>query len=122
MIEWFTWVQLTVAMLAGVLCVILGVAKRPPNDYSLGAVLVVEVLLLAQLVVAIVAPLLGNKPSGNPLEFYTYLISAIILLPLAAFWGLIERTRWSTIILGVAALSVGIMLYRMLSIWTTQVS
>lgn len=122
MIEWFTWVQLTVAMLAGVLCVILGVAKRPPNDYSLGAVLVVEVLLLAQLVVAIVAPLLGNNPSGNPLEFYTYLISAIILLPLAAFWGLIERTRWSTIILGVAALSVGIMLYRMLSIWTTQVS
>jgi hypothetical protein len=44
-----------------------------------------------------------------------------MLLPIAAgFWALIERSRWSTVILGVAALSVAVMLYRMLQIWTVQ--
>ncbi len=121
MIEWFTWLQVAVAVGAGVLCIGLGLAKQLPNDYSLGAVLLVEALLLVQLVMAIVAPGLGNPPSGSTLEFYTYLISAIVLLPVAVIWGLTERTRWSTIILGVAALSAAVMIYRMYFIWALQV-
>lgn len=122
MIEWFTWVQVFVAVAAGLLCIALGLARQSPNDYSLGAVLLVELLLIAQLVVAIAAPAFGNHPSGNPLEFYTYLVSAIVLLPVAAVWGLIERTKWSTVILGVAALAAAVMLYRMHFIWTVQLA
>lgn len=122
MIEWFTWIQVAVAVAAGVLCLVLGAVGKEPNDYSLGAMLVVEFLLVAQLLVAVLAPAFGNHATGNPLEFYTYLVSAIILVPLAGFWGLVERTRWSTIILGVAGLAVAIMLYRMLQIWTVQLS
>jgi hypothetical protein len=119
-IEWFTWLQLAVAVLGGVLCIALGVAGRKPTDLTMGATALVELLLIAQFVVAIVAPLTGNQASGSTLEFYVYLISAI-LLPLAAgFWALIERSRWSTVILGVVCLSVGVMLYRMLQIWTVQ--
>ena len=117
MIEWFTFVQIAVAVAAGLLCITLGLAKQPPNDYSLGAVLLVEILLIAQLVVAVAAPAFGNHPTGNTLEFYTYLISAILLVPAAGFWAIIERTRWSTVILGVAALAAAIMLYRMHTIW-----
>lgn len=117
MIEWFTVVQISIASAAGILCIALGLAKQPPNDYSLGALLLVEILLIVQLVVAIAAPSFGNHSSGNPLEFYTYLVSAIILLPVAGFWAIIERTRWSTVILGVAALAAAIMLYRMHTIW-----
>lgn len=118
MIDWFAWVQVGIAALAGLFAVTVGFAGRKPDDFSLGAVLLVEALLLVQLVVAIVAPAFGNVPTGNPLEFYTYLVSAILLLPLAGFWALVERTRWSTVILGVAALAVAIMVYRMLQIWT----
>ncbi len=122
MIEWFAWLQLTVAVLGGALCVGLGLAGRKPTDLTMGATALVEVLLLAQLVVAVVAPLTGNTASGSLLEFYVYLVSAI-LLPLAAgLWALIERSRWSTVILGVACLSVAVMLYRMLQIWTVQVA
>jgi hypothetical protein len=118
MIEWFTWLQLAVAVLGGLLCLALGLAGRKPNDLSLGAVALVELLLIIQLVVALIAPAVGNQPTGSMLEFYTYLISAL-LLPLAAgFWALIERSRWSTVILGVVCLSVGVMVYRMLQIWT----
>lgn len=122
MIDWFSWLQIGVAVLAGLFALIVGLAGRKPDDFSLGAVLLLEVLLVAQLVVAILAPAFGNAPTGNPLEFYTYLVSAILLLPLAGFWALVERTKWSTVILGVAALAVAIMLYRMLQIWTVQVA
>jgi hypothetical protein len=119
-IEWFTWLQLAVAVLGGVLCIVLGLAGRKPTDLTMGATALVELLLIVQLVVAIVAPFTGKEASGSTLEFYVYLISAL-LLPLAAgFWALIERSRWSTVILGVVCLSVGVMLYRMLQIWTVQ--
>jgi uncharacterized membrane protein len=121
-IEWFTWAQVIVAVAAGLLCVVLGLAGKQPNDYSMGAALLVELLLIAQLVIAIVAPAVGNHPSGSILEFYTYLVSAIVLVPLAGFWALVERNRWSTVILGVACLAVAVMVYRMLQIWTVQVA
>lgn len=122
MIEWYLWLQLAVAVGAGAFCLMMGVLGRLPNDFTIGAALVVEVLLVAQLVVSIVAPAFGNVASGSTLEFYTYLVSAIVISPAAAFWSLIERNRWSTVILGVACLAVAVMLYRMNQIWVFQVA
>ncbi|UOE44654.1 hypothetical protein [Agromyces larvae] len=120
MIEWYAWVQVAVATLAGVLCLALGLVGRIPSDLSIGALALVEVLLIGQVVVAIIAPMTGNEASGSVLEFWIYLISAALLPPVAAFWALLERNRWSTVILGVAALAVAVMVYRMLQIWTVQ--
>ncbi|MFF1635740.1 hypothetical protein [Leifsonia sp. NPDC058248] len=120
MIEWFTTVQVIVAALAGVLCIVLGLAGRVPGDVSMGAVALVELLLVGQLVVAIVAPLAGNEPSGSLAEFYIYLMSALILPLAGAFWALIERNRWSTVILGGVCLAIAVMVYRMGQIWFVQ--
>jgi len=122
MIEWFTWVQVAVAVLAGLLCVGLGLAGRLPSDLSIGALAAVEALLLVQVVVALAAPAFGNEPTGSVLEFVVYLIGAILLPLGAGFWALIERNRWSTVVLGVAALGVAVMVYRMFQIWTVQQS
>lgn len=122
MILWFTVVQVGVATLAGLLCIVLGLAGRRPSDLSVGALALVELLLIAQVVVAIVAPLAGNPPTGSLLEFWVYLVSAA-LLPLAgAAWALLERSRWSTVIMGVVGLSVAVMVWRMQTIWTIQVA
>ena len=119
MIEWFTWIQVAVAVVAGLLCLALGFLGRKPSDLSLGALALVELLLVIQLGVALVAPFTGNNAVGSVLEFYTYLISAI-LLPLAAgFWALVDRSKWSTVILGVVGLAVAVMVYRMQQIWTS---
>jgi len=122
MIEWFTWLQVGVALIAGLFCLVLGLFGRQPNDYSLGATLLVELLLVAQLVVAIVAPLVGNPPRGSLPEFYIYLVSALLLPPLAGFWALLERNRWATVVLGVVCLAVAVMVYRMDQIWVFQVA
>jgi hypothetical protein len=120
MIEWLTWVQVIVATVAGLLCLGYGIAGRPPADLTLGSLLLVELLLLAQLVVAVVAPLVGNEPTGNLVEYYVYLVSAILIPPLAVLWGLVERSRWSTVVLGIAALAVAVMVWRMNVIWFVQ--
>src|SRR5664279_3697945 len=78
MIYGFTVAQVIVACLAGLLCVVIGLAGRRPNDLTLGALVVVELLLLAQLVTAIVSPGLGNHPTGSVPEFYVYLISGLL--------------------------------------------
>jgi hypothetical protein len=118
----FTIAQVIVACIAGLLCVITGLAGRRPNDYTLGSLVVVELLLVANLVIAIIGPAVGNHPTGNIAEFYVYLISALIIPPLAVFWGLIERTRWSTVVLGVAAFAIAVMVFRMEQIWSVQLT
>ncbi len=122
MILWLTIVQIVVAIAAGVFCLIAGLAGRRPSDFSVGALALVEVLLVVQVVVAIVAPLTGNPPTGDLLEFWVYLVSAVLLPIGAVLWALMERSRWSTVILGVAALAIGVMLWRMQVIWTIQVA
>jgi hypothetical protein len=116
-IIWFTAVQIAVACVAGVLCITLGALRRQPSDLSMGATALVTLLLLAQLGVTIAAPLLGNHPKGGLGLFYVYLISAIVMPFLGGFWALIERSRWSTMILGAICLAIAVMLYRMGQIW-----
>lgn len=122
MIPWFTTVQIVVAVAAGVFCLIAGFAGRRPSDWSVGALALVEALLLGQVVIAIIAPLAGNPPTGDLLEFWVYLVSAVLLPIGTVIWALMERSRWSTVILGVAGLAIAIMVWRMDAIWTIQIA
>jgi hypothetical protein len=119
MIEWFALAQVVVAVLAGLLAISLGLAGRRPSDLTVGGLALVLLLLLVQVVVAIVAPLSGNPPLGSALEFWVYLVSALLIPPASVIWALLERSRWSTVIMGIAALSVAVMVWRMQVIWTT---
>jgi hypothetical protein len=117
MIVWFGIVIIAVALASAVLCLIAAARKVAPNDYTMGATLLVAVLLLAQLVISIVAPLAGNTAQGDPLEFWMYLIVVFVLPIGAGFWALLDRTRWANLVLGVVHLSIAVMVYRMMVIW-----
>ena len=120
MIYWYTVLEVAIAAAAGVLCVVLGLFRTKPGDLSMGATALVELLLLGQLGIAIVAPLVGNSPTGSIIEFYIYLIVALLLPLLAGFWALVDRDRWSTVVLGLACLAIAVMVVRMNIIWTVQ--
>ncbi|QEW02639.1 hypothetical protein [Microbacterium lushaniae] len=122
MILWFTIAQVAVAGVAGVVAIVAGLAGRRPGDVTVGGLALIEVLLLAQIVTAVIAPLAGNPPTGSLLEFWVYLVSAALLPPVGVAWALVERSRWSTVIMGVAALAVAVMVWRMHVIWTVQVA
>ncbi|MDJ1113076.1 hypothetical protein [Microbacterium dauci] len=122
MIFWFTITQVSVACAAGLLCTVLGLAGRRPSDLSVGSQGLVLLLLLAQVVIAIVSPFAGNPPTGDLLEYWVYLVSAVLIPPAAVVWALIERGRWSTVVMGVASFAIAVMVWRMHVIWTIQVA
>lgn len=122
MILWFTTVQIVIACAAGLLCLGLGFAGRRPSDLTVGSLALVEMLLIVQVVVAIIAPWAGNTPTGDLLEYWVYLISALLLPVGGVIWALVERSRWSTVIMGVVALALAVMVWRMHVIWTIQIA
>jgi len=119
-IEWFYWLQLGVAIAAGLLAVGFAIAKRTPNDYTLGSIVLLGVLLLVQMIVAAVQPALGNSPTGSLLEFWMYLVTAFLMVIAGAVWALIERSMMSNVMLGLLAGSIAVMLVRMDVIWTVN--
>jgi len=116
-IEWFTWVQVVLAVVVGLFAVVVGFVGWKPDDYTVGALALVELLLLAQGVVSLVLPATGSPPQGNALEFGVYAVSVLLVPPAAIVWALIDRTRWSTVVLGAGAFTVAVMVYRMYQIW-----
>jgi hypothetical protein len=76
---------------------------------------VVEIYLLVQAVVVLVAhPAGGGAASGL---FWIYVVTQLALLPLAVMWAFAERSRWSSVVLLGAAVTVGFLQLRLLQIW-----
>jgi hypothetical protein len=116
-IEWLYWLQLGVAILAGFIAVGFAFAKKTPNDYTLGSIVLLGALLLIQIIVTIVQPALGNNPTGSLLEFWMYLVTAFVMVVAGALWALVERSIMSNVMLGLLAGSIAVMLVRMDVIW-----
>ncbi|MBP6043001.1 MAG: hypothetical protein KA500_00590 [Rhodoluna sp.] len=117
MISWLLNLQYLVAGLAALFVAVLAFAKRKPSLVSLSALALVELGLVAQLVASVTLVVGGARAKTDTIEFFGYL-SVALLIPLAAgFWALVERNRWSTMVLAVAAATAGIMLARMQQIW-----
>ncbi|MFM6966293.1 MAG: hypothetical protein ACKOWI_02810 [Rhodoluna sp.] len=117
MTEIFFQIQAWVALLVGLVLLIFGAAKRKPSLISIGALGAVELGLLVQLIATIVLVVGGARAKGDTIEFFAYVLVAMIVPIGAAFWALIERTRWSTFVLAVGSLTVAVMLVRMHQIW-----
>ena len=115
--ELFFEIQGWLALLVGLSLLGFGAAKRKPSLVSIGALGLVELGLLVQLISTVLMVVGGARAKGDTIEFFAYVLVAIVVPLGAAFWALIERTRWSTFVLGVGALTVAIMLVRMHQIW-----
>lgn len=92
------------------------VRDRPVILRQLVAAGVVEALLLVQVVVAAVRAVAGDGPADAP-TFWGYLLTTLVVLPVAAAWAFAERTRWSSVVLVVAAVTVAFLAYRCVQVW-----
>jgi hypothetical protein len=109
-----------VMVLAGVALgwgLLTAVLRKPPGKAQLLFAAVVELATLVQSLVALIQLSRGFRPA----EFGTtigYLIVIVLIIPLAWFWANNERTRYSGVVLAVAAAGVLVMTSRLLSLWT----
>jgi len=102
---------------AGV-ALLLGILQRPPSWWSVGTAITVETALIIQLVWSIVLVSSGQSAVGDTLEYFGYIITALLVPPAAVVWAIYERTKWSTLVIGLSSLTVAIMVVRMWQIWS----
>lgn len=91
-------------------------ADKPPGKAQLLFAVLVELVTLVQTVIALVELAAGFRP----VELATtigYLIGVVLLVPIAWFWANTERTRFSGVVLAVAAFAVLAMTLRLLVLW-----
>ena len=106
-------------VVAGALAVLGGLStalRRRTGSAHLVATGLLEALLVARAVVAGAAIAGGHRPA----ELATFLayLGSVVLLPVAGWlWARTEPTRWAGTVLGVAALAVAVMLWRLLDLW-----
>ena len=118
MIDAFFLILAWYAVAAGVILIFLGLIGKSPSGFSVGLAIGVEAGLLVQLILSIVLVSLGQYAVIDTWEFFGYLIVALMVPIVGAVWALVERNRWSTVVLGAAVLTIAVMLVRMQQIWT----
>jgi hypothetical protein len=118
MLEFWYQAQLWFGVVAGLLLVVMGLIGRKPSGFSLALVAGSEFGLLMQLIASITLVIMGERAKLDTWEFFGYLIVALMVPAAAAIWALIDRNRWSTVVMGVGILTVTVMLVRMQQIWS----
>ena len=118
MIDAFFLILAWYAVAAGLVLIFLGLIGKSPSGFSLGLAIGVEAGLLVQLILSIVLVSLGQYAVIDTWVFFGYLIVALMVPIAGAVWALVERNRWSTVVLGAAVLTIAVMLVRMQQIWT----
>jgi len=112
---------LEVALLIGACALAVGslvwaALDRPVRLGHLAVAAAVEALLLVQGIVATVRIVGGTRPASVP-TFLAYAAGGLFVLPIGVLWALEERTRWSSVVLAVAAFTVAVIVLRMHVVW-----
>ena len=117
MITVLAYVVIALALVSLAWGIVTAVANKPPGKAQLIYAAGVEAAVLVQSVIAAIRIIGGFRPA----ELATtigYLIGIVVLIPLAWFWANVERTRFSGVVLAVAAAAVAAMTLRLLVLWT----
>ncbi|MGV3246231.1 hypothetical protein [Rothia nasimurium] len=113
---WF-WAITALGLASFLICLTRFLRGAAPDDWSQGSVILLEAFLIIYLVGSIIMQVTTDGPSGDWLEYYGYLLTAMII-PVGTFiWSLSERTRWSTLVLGLTGPVLIIMVHRMNMLW-----
>ncbi len=84
------------------------------------AVAVLEVALVALLVGGSVALARTDRDVDGVL-FVSYLITQVVIPPVAVLWGIAEKSRWGTGVVVVAMLTTAVLCARLHGIWENTV-
>ena len=118
MVEFGYQALLAVCLGAGLFALLLAALKRDPSWWSVGSIALVEVSLIVQLVCSIVLVAQGASAVGDTVEYFGYVVTAMLIPPASVLWAIYERTKWSTLVIAVAGFTVAIMAVRMWQIWS----
>lgn len=109
---------IVVALVVAAWFAVVAYRRRPPNKVQLLVGLgAVELIILVDVVVAIVAMIGGERP-GETATFIGYLIATPLLPVLVALWAWFEPTHWSSWVIVAGCLVTVVLAVRLQQIWT----
>lgn len=103
--------------LSTLICWLMTALRSHPADSSIISLAVIELYLIVYGVYAVIRQALGETIVGEAWEFWGYVLTAL-LLPVGVFvWAVIDKTRWSNLVMSFVGLVVFVMIYRLEEIW-----
>lgn len=91
--------------------------RRHPADSAILSLAAIELYLIAYGIYAGIRQLSGATVVGEAWEFWGYVLTALFL-PVGVFiWAVIDKTRWSNLVMSFVGLVVFVMVYRLEEIW-----
>ncbi len=110
------WIATVVALVLATLGALSTATRRRTGSAHLVTAAVLEGVLLVQAGVAVVRLAGGYRPVDTA-TFLGYL-GAVVLVPVAGvLWARNEPSRWAGTVVGIAALVVAVMVWRLLQLW-----
>ncbi|MEW2549752.1 hypothetical protein AB0910_28980 [Streptomyces sp. NPDC047002] len=115
-------VALTIAVTAAALvlaawCGFAAYRDQPTKDWHFIGMAVVSVLALVQLVVGIVEVARGRQAHDGSVIFFSYLVGAVLAVPVAGFMSLTERSRWGSVVVAAGGVVLAVLEVRLHAIW-----
>jgi hypothetical protein len=107
------------ALVVAIWLAVLIAMDRLPGDTIVGALLVLEIGIVAQLVIGLVR-VFGDHPGVNVAAYLGYLVGALLVLPIGFVWSAGERTRSGTAVLLIAVVVVPVLSLRLHDLWAAR--
>ena len=117
MTELTTGVLIVLALAAAGWAGVYAARERSLDNALFYGLAALEVLLVAQLVAGIVA-LVSSDRDVESATFIGYLLTNVLILPIAVVWAVAEKSRWGTAVLVVGGLTVAALTLRGQQVWT----
>lgn len=106
-----------ICALSTLTCWLMTALRSHPADSSIISLGLIELYLLVYAIYAGISQAAGSAVAGEIWEFWGYILTAL-LLPVGVFiWAVIDKTRWSNLVMSFVGLVVFVMVYRLEEIW-----
>ncbi len=110
------WAATVVALVLAALGALSTLTRRRTGLAHLATAALLEAVLLVQAGIAVVRLVGGHRPEETA-TFLGYL-AGVLLIPVAGvLWSRTEPSRWAGTVIGIAALVVAVMVWRLLQLW-----
>lgn len=116
MTEFLTFSIAGIALLAAAFAlwhVVRGYQFSNPLFYTVAGV---EAALLVGMIIAIVGDVRGYS-EGDPVLFWSYFVTTLLIAPLAVVWGVGDKSLWGTGVVAIAMLTIAVLVVRLAQIW-----
>jgi len=114
-----TFVVLALALAWALWCgVSAAVGQAPTFGHRVGLLVLEGVALVVALVIVVGLVVEGGRTTGAVVEIVGYLVATLIVLPIGAALAHGERTRYGSVVLAVAGVTLAVLALRTGQVWT----